>query len=63
MTLDAVREVFRSYFLEELRVDPGWDEFLELILSNMDLRALDFMQSNGVPYSVAFNDFGTLFKT
>lgn len=63
MTLDAVREVFRSYFLEELRVDPGWDEFLDLILSNMDLRALDFMQSNGVPYSIAFNDFGDLFKT
>lgn len=55
--LSGIRAVMRDLFLEELRVDQGWSEFIDLLLSSLDLTALGFTQTNGMREQLLFSDY------
>ncbi len=55
--LSGMRAVMRDLFLEELRVDQGWSEFIDLLLSSLDLTALGFTQTNGMREQLLFSDY------
>lgn len=55
--LSGMHAVMRDLFLEELRVDQGWSEFIDLLLSSLDLTALGFTQTNGMREQLLFSDY------
>lgn len=61
--MDSVRQAFRRYFIDELRVDPGWSEYIDLLVSALDVRAIHYLQSAGVPFEFLFSAFGSLFES
>ena len=62
IALDAMRQVMRELFLEELRIDQGWSEYIDLLLESIDLSALAYTQTNGMRFALKFNEYTSLYS-
>lgn len=58
--ITRLQQYFRDLFIDELRADVGWSEYIDLLVRHLDLRGFSFLQSGGVPYVSSFGSFGSL---
>lgn len=61
MILNNLREKLKNLFLDELRVDEGWNAYINLLVSNLDTSVLEYLQTNGFPYSLDTATLGDVF--
>lgn len=62
IAVGALRDVMRDLFLEELRIDQGWSEYIDLLLESVDLTALAYTQTNGMRFSIRFDEYASLYS-
>lgn len=62
IALGAMRQVMRELFLEELRIDQGWSEYIDLLLESIDLSALAYTQTNGMRFALKFDEYASLYS-
>lgn len=55
--MDNFKEALRHFFPSELLVDPGWDEYVRLVLENVNSYFLEYLSTSGFPYSFSLLDF------
>lgn len=60
MELTRLQRYFRDLFVDELRVDEGWSEYIDLLVRNLSLGNFDYLQTGGVPYTLHLGDFAGL---
>lgn len=58
--LTRLQRYFRDLFIDELRVDDGWSEYIDLLVRNLALGSYSYLQTGGVPYLFRLGDFGAL---
>lgn len=56
-SVSRLHAYFRDLFLEELRADDGWSEYIDLLVRHLDLAGFDYLQEGGVPYYFRVSDF------
>lgn len=61
MQLTALQQKLRSFFLEELLIDDGWDAYVSLLLSNISGDALSLCGTNGFPYQLDISEYAWAF--
>lgn len=60
-SLDFVRQSLRGFFIDELRLDQGWSDFIDELLAELDLEALYYLQRDGFPYLLSSDFYRELF--
>lgn len=56
-SISRLQAYFRDLFLDELRADDGWAEYIDLLVHHLDLAGFDYLQAGGVPYYFRLSDF------
>lgn len=60
MKLTQLQRYFRDLFIDELRVDEGWSEYIDLLVRHLSLGSFDYLQTGGMPYTLRLGDFAGL---